>query len=64
MRRVATGKKITFSESLFQYKEFLFLVEHMFEDDRTQNQEKLRLRSDFRFKKNKKCAYRRYRAYF
>ena len=37
MRRVATGKKITFSESLFQYKEFLFLVEHMFEDDRTQN---------------------------
>ena len=58
MRRVATGKKITFPESLFQYKEFLFLVEHMFEDDRTQNQEKLRLRCDFRFKKNKKCAYR------
>ena len=44
MRRVVTGKEITFSESLFQYKELLFLVEHMFGDDRAQNQEKLGLR--------------------
>ena len=58
MRRVATGKIIIFPESLFQYKEFLFLVEHMFGDDSTQNQEKLRLKCDFRFKKKKKCAKR------
>ena len=58
MRRVAMGKRIIFPESLFQYKEFLFLVEHMFGDDRTQNQEKLMLRYDFRFKKKNKCAYR------
>ena len=56
MRRVATGKIIIFPESLFQYKEFLFSVEHIIGDNRTQIQEKLRLRCDFRFKKKKKCA--------
>ena len=54
MRQVATGKIIIFPESLFQYKEFLFSVEHIIGDNRTQIQEKLRLRCDFRFKKNKK----------
>ena len=56
MRRVATGKIIIFPESLFQYKEFLISVEHIIGDNRTQIQEKLRLRCDFRFKKKKKCA--------
>ena len=58
MRRVATGKIIIFPESLFQYKEFLISVEHIIGDNRTQIQEKLRLRCDFRSKKNKKFAYR------